>query len=51
MNVICLGARVLGPSLAGELIKAFLNARFSGADRHRRRLSKVKKLEEAGGKG
>jgi ribose 5-phosphate isomerase B len=46
MNVICLGARVLGPSLARELIKTFLSARFSGADRHRRRLAKVKELEE-----
>jgi len=45
MNVICLGARVLGPALAWELIKTFLSARFTGADRHRRRLSKVKELE------
>jgi ribose 5-phosphate isomerase B len=49
MNVICLGARVLGPSLAWELIKTFLNARFSGADRHRRRLAKVRELEEREG--
>jgi ribose 5-phosphate isomerase B len=45
MNVICLGARVLGPSLARDLIKTFLSARFSGADRHRRRLAKVRELE------
>jgi ribose 5-phosphate isomerase B len=51
MNVICLGARVLGPSLAQELIKTFLSSRFSGADRHRRRLAKVKELEEKEGKG
>ena len=49
MNVICLGARVLGPSLAWELIKTFLSARFSGADRHRRRLAKVRELEEKEG--
>ncbi|MBX3414407.1 MAG: RpiB/LacA/LacB family sugar-phosphate isomerase [Pirellulales bacterium] len=41
MNIICLGGRVTGPSLAGEIIDAFLAARFSGAERHRRRLEKV----------
>jgi ribose 5-phosphate isomerase B len=41
MNVLCLGARVVGPSLAEELVRAFLQARFSGAERHRRRLAKV----------
>jgi ribose 5-phosphate isomerase B len=41
MNILCLGARVAGPSLAEELVTAFLRARFSGADRHARRLSKV----------
>lgn len=41
MNVLALGARVIGPSLAEELVKAFLNARFSNAERHRRRLEKV----------
>ena len=50
MNVICLGARVLGPALAWELIKTFLSARFTGAERHRRRLSKVKELEGKGEK-
>jgi ribose 5-phosphate isomerase B len=49
MNVICLGARVLGPSLAWELIKTFLSACFSRADRHRRRLAKVRELEEKEG--
>jgi ribose 5-phosphate isomerase B len=46
LNVICLGGRVLGNALAWELLKTFLGARFSGAERHRRRLAKVMKLEE-----
>jgi ribose 5-phosphate isomerase B len=45
MNVLCIGARVVGPSLAEELVKSFLNARFSGAERHRRRLDEVKAIE------
>jgi ribose 5-phosphate isomerase B len=45
MNVLALGARVIGPSLAVELVRAFLAAQFSGAERHRRRLEKVKRLE------
>ncbi|HEV8231489.1 MAG TPA: ribose 5-phosphate isomerase B [Thermoanaerobaculia bacterium] len=46
MNVLCLGARVIGPALATELVRAFVNARFSGADRHVRRLGKVNAIEE-----
>jgi ribose 5-phosphate isomerase B len=45
MNVLALGARVVGQSLAVELVRAFLGAEFSGAERHRRRLEKVKRLE------
>jgi ribose 5-phosphate isomerase B len=45
MNVLCLGARVIGPELATEAIKAFLSAKFSGAERHQRRLNKVLKIE------
>jgi ribose 5-phosphate isomerase B len=45
MNVLTLGARVIGPSLAAELVVAFLRARFSGAARHERRLAKVKAIE------
>lgn len=45
MNVLVMGARVIGPALAWELTCAFLGARFSGADRHRRRLEKVHALE------
>jgi ribose 5-phosphate isomerase B len=48
MNMICLGGRVLGPALAWELVQTFLAARFIGAERHRRRLSKVAELENNG---
>jgi len=45
MNVLTLGARVIGPALATELVGAFLRARFSGAERHARRLAKVQRFE------
>ncbi len=45
MNVLALGARVIGPALAVELVGAFLRAEFSGAERHRRRLAKVEGFE------
>jgi ribose 5-phosphate isomerase B len=45
MNVVCLGARVIGPALAGEIVEAFLRARFSGAERHRRRVGKIQEFE------
>jgi ribose 5-phosphate isomerase B len=45
MNVLCLGARVIGPALAGDLVAAFLSATFSGEDRHRRRLDKIRAIE------
>jgi len=45
MNLICLGGRVIENTLAWELVRTFLNARFSGAERHLRRLSKVVELE------
>jgi ribose 5-phosphate isomerase B len=41
MNVLCLGARVIGPALAAEIVSAFLGAEFSNAERHVRRLRKV----------
>jgi len=47
MNVICLGARVIGYSLANELIRTFLAARFKGEERFQRRLNKVTALENA----
>ncbi len=45
MNVICLGARVIGPSLAAEVLRAFLAAKFSFAERHVRRLAKINQIE------
>jgi RpiB/LacA/LacB family sugar-phosphate isomerase len=45
MNVLVLGARVIGLELAHELVNSFLRAQFSGEERHRRRLDKIKALE------
>jgi ribose 5-phosphate isomerase B len=45
LNVICLGGLVVGHALAWELVQTFLAARFTGADRHRRRLAKVAQVE------
>jgi ribose 5-phosphate isomerase B len=45
MNVLCLGARVVGRELALELVRTFVGARFTGEERHRRRLEKIAKLE------
>ena len=45
MNLICLGGRVTGFAAAQELIMAFLNAEFSGLERHNRRIKKVQSLE------
>ena len=45
MNVLVLGSRVVGTALALELVRAFVSARFSGEERHLRRLEKVKALE------
>jgi ribose 5-phosphate isomerase B len=47
-NVMCLGARVVGQSLALDLVDVFLAARFSGLERHQRRLDKVLALERSG---
>jgi len=46
VNVLALGARVIGPALAAELVRAFLAATFSGEERHQRRLRKVAALED-----
>ncbi len=46
MNVLVLGARVIGPELAWELVRAYLAAQFTGEERHRRRLGKIKAMEE-----
>jgi ribose 5-phosphate isomerase B len=45
MNVLCLGSRVVGASLAREIVAAFLGATFSGGERHLRRLAKVHDIE------
>lgn len=45
MNVLVMGSRVIGPELANDIVKQFLAARFSGAERHARRLAKVTELE------
>jgi ribose 5-phosphate isomerase B len=45
LNVLCLGARVIGPELARELVRTFAAARFSGAERHVRRLAEVAEIE------
>jgi ribose 5-phosphate isomerase B len=45
MNVLCLGARIIGPELTKELVRAFLNAKFSNEERHIRRVTKVRMLE------
>jgi RpiB/LacA/LacB family sugar-phosphate isomerase len=46
LNVLCLGARVVGPALARELVRAFLGARYTEEDRHARRLAKLRRLED-----
>ena len=45
VNVLCLGARVIGPALAREIIAAFLGATFTGEERHVRRLGKINAIE------
>jgi ribose 5-phosphate isomerase B len=49
MNVLCIGARVIGPDLTKELVKAFVSARFcSEVERHVRRVKKIYELEKIG---
>ncbi len=45
MNVLCLGSEVVGPSLAADLVRAFLEARFDGGERYVRRLEKIEETE------
>lgn len=45
MNVLCMGARIVGAAVARELVQAFLGARFSNEERHRKRTDKVVQLE------
>ena len=44
-NILCLGARVTGPELSLEIVRAFVAARFTGEERHRRRLEKIDRIE------
>ena len=46
MNLLCMGGQVTGRANAKELVMTFLNAHFSGAERHKRRLKKVEQLEK-----
>ena len=46
MNVLCLGAHVIGLELATELTTAFLNTHFSGEERHHRRVERVLAIEQ-----
>ncbi len=48
MNVLCLGARVVGIAVANDLVKSFLNAKYTGEARHQRRLDKVLAAEKNG---
>ena len=45
MNVLCLGSEVIGPSLAADLVRTFLGARFDGGERYVQRLKKVEAME------
>jgi len=45
MNALCLGSEVIGPELAADLTRAFLDARFDGAERYVRRLEKIEEME------
>jgi ribose 5-phosphate isomerase B len=52
MNVLCLGSRIVGPELAREIVRAFLAAKFSKEERHRRRVAEVRAIESRSmGKG
>lgn len=46
MNVLCLGARIIGPALVPELVHAFVGAQFSDEERHHRRVGKVRAIEQ-----
>ena len=46
MNVLCLGSEIIGPSLAADLVRTFLAARFDGGERYVARLEKVRRMEE-----
>jgi ribose 5-phosphate isomerase B len=48
MNVLCLGARIIGVELAREIVKSFINSEFSKDERHQRRVGKIVELENTG---
>ena len=48
MNVLCLGARIIGPEMIPDLVRAFLGAQFSAEKRHVRRVNKIRLIEERG---
>jgi RpiB/LacA/LacB family sugar-phosphate isomerase len=50
MNILVLGARIIGVEMARELVDHFLAAKFNGEERHRRRVAKIKALEQRYGK-
>ncbi|MFN7992512.1 MAG: ribose 5-phosphate isomerase B [Bryobacteraceae bacterium] len=50
VNILCLGARVIGSELAVDLIRQYMGAKFSGLDRHRRRLNKIAVFEQEFGR-
>ncbi len=50
VNILCLGARIIGPGLAVELVRFYAGAQFSNAERHKRRLAKVAQFENDFGK-
>ena len=45
MNVLCLGARIIGPEAIREIVRAFVSAKFTGEERHARRLGKITAIE------
>jgi len=47
LNLLCLGGRVTGESAALELVDTFIKAQFSGAERHQRRLGKIRRIENS----
>lgn len=46
-NLLCLGSRVTGVELALDIVRAFVGARFTGEERHKRRVEKIRRLEES----
>lgn len=49
VNVLCLGARVVGAELAGDILRSFVGAEFTGDERHVRRVGKIEAIERSGG--